>query len=131
MKNLRIFVLFCFVIATGSARSQVTSDTSEVFKFAEQMPEFPGGQKAMEKFIKDNTRYPVEPGWKKVPGKVIGQLIVEKDGAISNITILKGVNSSFDEEYIRIIKAMPKWFPAKQNGSPVRLTFTLPIAFKM
>jgi TonB family protein len=97
--------------------------------FLEQMPQFPGGEKELFKFINKNLKYPVtEPD---VIGKVICRFIVNKDGSVSNIEVIRSLEPECDKEAIRVIKLLPKFIPGKMNGSNVRVWYTIPITFKL
>ncbi|MBP9689666.1 MAG: energy transducer TonB [Bacteroidia bacterium] len=100
----------------------------DIMIFVEQMPEFNGD---ISKFIASKIKYPKDAREKKIEAKVIAQFIIEKDGSISNIEIVKKAGWGFDEETIRVIKLMPPWKPGKQNGKPVRVEFNLPIKFTL
>jgi periplasmic protein TonB len=91
------------------------------------MPEFPGGSKALLEYVKKNLRYPEEDN----KGVVYVSFIVSKTGKISNIRIVRGVSRACDMEAIRLIKEMPRWIPAKQNGQPVDVRYTIPVRFKI
>lgn len=103
----------------------------DIFVGVEQSPEFPGGEKAMYKFLGDKIQYPAAASRANVSGRVTLQFVVEKDGSIGAIKVLKSVGFGCDEEAIRVVKAMPKWNAGKQNGRPVRVYFTLPIMFTL
>lgn len=103
----------------------------EIFVAVEQMAEFPGGQAALMKWLRDNMRYPETAQQNDVQGRVIVKFVVEKDGSIGNATIAKGVDRDLDREAIRVVKKMPKWQPGKNNGVAVRSYFTLPVTFKL
>ncbi|MBO5817700.1 MAG: energy transducer TonB [Paludibacteraceae bacterium] len=103
-----------------------------VFVIVETMPEFPGGQQAMMKFIAENVQYPANAMEKGIQGRVICQFVVEKDGKPSNIKVVRSSgDASLDEEAVRVIGTMPKWKPGIQRGKPVRVTFTLPLSFRL
>ncbi len=110
----------CFLLQASTIKAQW-----------ETMPEFPGGQKAMVSFIDSVRRYPQAAVTKKIEGRVITTFVVEKDGSISDITILRGVDSLLDREAIRVIEAMPKWKPGIQTGEIVRWRLALPIPFRL
>ena len=96
------------------------------------MPEFPGGQQALFKYLGDNVKYPVIAQENGIQGRVICQFVVNKDGSIVDIEVVRsGGDPSLDKEAIRVIKSMPKWKPGKQRGKPVRVKFTLPVNFKL
>jgi TonB family protein len=95
------------------------------------MPEFPGGQEALMQFLRQEVKYPKEAEEKGLQGRVVVRYIIEKDGSISEVEIVKSVNEYLDAEAIRVVNAMPKWKPGKQKGEPVRVKFTLPVTFRL
>ncbi len=97
----------------------------------DQMPEFPGGMEEMIEFLSTNIKYPTEAVSKKIGGIVICQFIVNKQGEISNIKIIRGIDSLFDNEAIRVIKLMPRWNWSNPKTAPNFTTFTLPIRFTL
>lgn len=105
--------------------------TEEIFVVVEEMPEFPGGQAALMKFLSDNIRYPVIAQENGIQGRVICSFVVERDGSITDVQVVRGVDPSLDKEAVRVIQSMPKWKPGKQRGKPVRVRFTLPIVFRL
>ena len=118
----------------GEARvSKVESkpDKNGVYQMVEEMPEFPGGMEAMMDYVAKNVKYPQEAMEKEISGRVFVSFIVEKDGSVNEVKIMKGVGGGCDEEAVRVVKAMPKWKPGKQEGKPVRVNYTLPITFKL
>ncbi len=102
--------------------------SQKVFDFVEQMPSYPGGDKEMQKFILENLVYPAD---KDIEGKVFLKFIIDENGEIQDITVLRSLDPEFDAEAIRLVKSMPKWNPGKQNGEFVAVKFALPIAFKL
>ena len=92
---------------------------------------YPGGDTARIKFLQDNMKYPEEAIKRHINGKVFVTFVVEVDGSITNVKLLRGIGYGCDEEAIRIVKSMPKWVPGKQKGVPVRTQFNLPINFKL
>ena len=107
---------------------ETTPEFTDVFDVVEQMPEFPGGQEALMKFLMENVRYPEETC---AQGRVLVQFIVDTDGRINNAKVVKKVSDELDAEAIRVISAMPKWKPGKQNGKVVRVRYTVPITFRL
>lgn len=107
------------------------SDDDKVFTAVEQQAEFPGGYAKLVKFLKDNIKYPSSARRMGIEGKVYVKFIVDKEGAISNIEILKGINADLDKEAVRVIKLMPPWKPGRQNGRSVKSPFVLPVSFKL
>ncbi len=105
------------------------SGESEVFVVVENMPSFPGGN--VQKWISKNVKYPVLAMENGIQGKVFVQFVIERDGSITDVKVVRGVDSSLDKEAIRVVKAMPKWTPGKQRGKAVRVSFTLPINFQL
>ena len=102
-----------------------------LFSVVEVMPQYPGGQIAMLKYIMENIKYPEQAMKKGIQGRVVVSFIVEKDGRVSNVRLLRSVESSLDKEAVRVVKSMPKWSPGKQNGKPVRVRFNVPVMFKL
>lgn len=102
-----------------------------IFLVVEEMPQFPGGEEALKNYIRSNIVYPKSEIDKETQGLVVVSFVVEKDGSISNIKILKSLSKNCDEESIRLVSAMPKWIPGKQRGQVVRVTINYPIRFSM
>ncbi len=103
----------------------------EIFTFVEDYPEFPGGDKALREYILNNIKYPEVARTSGITGTVYVQFVVEKDGSISDVKVVRGIGGGCDEEAVRVVKSMPRWKPGKQRGQPVRVYFTLPIEFKL
>ncbi|WP_229363451.1 energy transducer TonB [Flectobacillus sp. BAB-3569] len=101
----------------------------EIFTAVEQQAEFPGGIPAFAKFLQKNLKYPAAAQRANVQGKVYVQFVVNTDGSIQGVEVLKSVGFGCDEEAVRVIKMVPKWNPGKQSGRPVRSRFTVPINF--
>ena len=112
-------------------KPKVEEETEEIFVVVEQQPEFPGGNTAMMKFLGDNIKYPVIAQENGISGRVITNFVVEKDGSITDVQVVRGVDPSLDKEAIRVIQSMPRWKPGKQRGSAVRVRFTLPVVFRL
>lgn len=106
-----------------------TPEDEEVFTLVEQMPEYPGGWKAFESYIKNNLKHPDQKRKKKRHGKVFVNFIVEKDGSLSNPKILHSIGDEFDKETVRLIMGMPKWNPGFQRGKAERVSYNLQIKF--
>ena len=99
------------------------------FIHVEEMPRFPGGEVALFKYLGDNIKYPAMAKDAGINGKVYVTFVIEKDGSIGNVKILRGIGGGCDEEAIRILNGMPHWSPGKQRGKPVRVQYNLPINF--
>ena len=105
--------------------------TDKVLEKAEVMPEFPGGEQAMMDFVAKNVQYPQEARDKEISGRVLVGFIVEKDGSIADVKVVKGIGGGCDEEAVRVVKAMPNWKPGMDKGNPVRVHYVLPLIFKL
>ncbi|MGV3560998.1 energy transducer TonB [Larkinella arboricola] len=103
----------------------------QIFTVVEQNPEFPGGMSALGQFLSKNIRYPPAASRANVSGRVFVSFVVNTDGSIQDVTVLKGLGFGTDEEAMRVVKAMPKWRPGKQSGRPVRVKYNLPINFQL
>jgi len=121
------------IVIAAPVEAPVEDEEEEVvFKIVEQQAEFPGGMKALMKYLAENIKYPVIAQENGIQGRVICQFTVNKDGTIVDIEVVRsGGDPSLDKEAIRVIKSMPKWAPGKQRGRPVRSRFTLPVTFKL
>ena len=101
------------------------------FRVVEELPEFPGGASEFMKWLTKNLRYPVQAQQRKLQGKVVAQFIVNKDGTISNIELVKRVDPSLDNEALRVLRLMPRWKAGQQNEKPCRTQVCIPIVFKL
>jgi protein TonB len=104
---------------------------TKVFTIVEQMPEFPGGEGALFKFIQSNIQYPAMERDNDIQGRVIVGFVVNEDGSVSDVSVKKGVSSGLDKEAIRVVKLLPKFKPGKQQGKAVKVAYVLPIMFKL
>lgn len=105
-------------------------DSSKIFGAAEDMPSFPGGEKALMQYIKDNTYYPEEMCEGAAQGRVMVGFIINEDGSISDVKVLRSLTPECDEVAVKIVKGMPKWNPGKQNGKAVKTKYTVPVSFR-
>ena len=120
------------VIAAPVEAPQEDEEEEVVFVIVESMPEFPGGQQALFKYLSENVKYPVIAQENGIQGRVICQFVVNKDGSIVDVEVVRsGGDPSLDKEAVRVIKSMPKWKPGKQRGKPVRVKYTVPVNFKL
>lgn len=106
-------------------------EEQQVFVVVEEMPEFPGGELALRTFIGKAIVYPTVAQENGIQGKVFVTFVVNKDGSVSNAKIARGVDPSLDAEALRVVSTLPKWKPGKQRGVPVRVSYTVPISFKL
>ncbi len=95
------------------------------------MPQFPGGEAEMMKYLAQNIQYPVNAARNNVEGRVVLQFVVEKDGRIGEVKIARTVDPELDAEALRVVKSMPNFIPGRQNGKPVAVWYTIPISFKL
>jgi protein TonB len=109
----------------------VKEEETKVFDVVEQMPSFPGGPSALMQYLNSNIKYPVVAEENGVQGRVIVTFVVERDGSITDVKVVKSVDPSLDKEAARVVKSMPKWQPGKQNGSAVRVKYTVPVTFRL
>lgn len=128
------FVVILYSVSYAHTSSHIfyvvqTVDTNKIYTNVEKNPEFLGGEKALAKYLTNNVNYPLEAKEKNISGRVFVSFVVEKDGSITNATIQKGRDPLLDAEALRVVKAMPKWHPAKNKGQVVRCQFVLPIVF--
>ena len=106
-------------------------EETKVFDVVEVMPSFPGGQAALFEWLSKNIKYPVVAEENGVQGRVIVTFVVERNGSITDVQVVKSVDPSLDKEAVRVVKAMPHWITGKQNGSAVRVKFTVPVTFRL
>lgn len=112
-------------------QNKIVEENEQPFTVVEQMPEFPGGDEARVRFLRDNMKYPQIARETGMTGTVYLTFIIGRDGRISNIKILRGIGGGCDEEAIRVLKLMPPWIPGKQGGKTVPVQFNLPIKFTL
>lgn len=110
---------------------EVPKQEEKVFDVVEQMPSFPGGPNALFQYLSKNIRYPAVAEENGVQGRVVVTFVVERDGSITDVRVAKSVDPSLDKEAARVVKSMPHWIPGKQNGSPVRVKYTVPVTFQL
>lgn len=106
-------------------------EEQQIFTVVESMPEFPGGDAGRIKYLSDNIKYPQMARESGIQGRVFVTFVVEKDGRVTDVRVLRGIGGGCDEEAIRVIENMPKWIPGKQRGKPVRVQYNMPILFKL
>ncbi|MBQ9576527.1 MAG: energy transducer TonB [Muribaculaceae bacterium] len=102
-----------------------------IFRSVEQMPQFPGGDIALMKYLSSHIQYPAMAAENNVQGKVILQFVIEKDGRVGEVKLARSVDKDLDKEAIRVVKSLPKFSPGRQNGQPVRVWYTLPVSFRL
>ena len=117
-------------IAAPEPPKHVVEET-KIFTVVEQMPMFPGGDAALMGYLRDNMHYPTVAAENGVQGRVVVGFVVERDGSITDVNVLRSVDPSLDREAMRVVKSMPKWTPGKQNGSAVRVKYQVPVTFRL
>jgi len=123
---MMLVLLFSFMTSTAQ-----TKKNDMVFDVVEVMPQYPGGQIAMLKYLMENIKYPEQAMKKGIQGRVAVSFIVEKDGSISDVKPILSVHPLLNKEAVRVVESMPKWSPGKQHGKPVRVRFNVPVMFKL
>lgn len=111
--------------------NQPPQEPNKVHEHVEVMPQFPGGNVELMRYLSANIKYPTIAAENGIEGRVVLKFVVSKDGSISNIQIIRSLDPSCDKEAVRVVKGMPKWIPGMQNGHPVAVYFTLPVLFKL
>lgn len=140
----RIFLLLAIALPTLTLAQEVETgdavqppamtietDSGTVYTRVETMPEFPGGQTELFKFIAQNTTYPAEAKSNGIEGTVYVNFVVDQNGIVTNVRVLREVDPLLDTEALRVINAMPNWTPGTQDGKPVRVSYNLPMRFKL
>ena len=121
------------VILTGCAAEKeplITSPLSYDKLTEPTMPKYPGGTEKMFEFIADNLRWPGDDD-SCIQGRVVVSFIVEKDGSLTDVKVIKSLDPAFDKEAIRVVKSMPKWKPGMDNGEPIRVRYSVPVTFQL
>lgn len=103
----------------------------EIFQIVEEMPSYPGGERALLEYVAKNIKYPQIARETGIQGRVFVGFVVEPDGSVSNVKILRGIGGGCDEEAVRVIKSLAKWKPGKQRGKAVRVSYQIPVVFKL
>ena len=114
-----------------ASNPDMTPDKNGVYQIVEEMPQYPGGENALMDYVSKNVVYPKEAQEKGISGRVFVSFIVEKDGSVSNVKVMRGIGGGCDEEAVRVISGLPKWKPGKMKGKPVRVSYMMPITFRL
>ena len=131
MKKLLFFLILGFATLTTARAQNTDTPCGKVYQVVEQMPQFPGGQAAMMKFIADSLSYPSVVCTGGVEGRIVVRFVVDCKGNIVNPLVVRSVDPLLDREAIRLVKSMPKWIPGRQNGKLVCVIYNVPIRFKL
>jgi periplasmic protein TonB len=118
-------------IAPVKQEDEESAEETQIFMVVESMPLFPGGETALYKFLAENIKYPQMAKESGIQGRVFVTFVVERDGSVTDVRVLRGIGGGCDEEAIRVVKNMPKWAPGKQRGKSVRVQYNLPVKFTL
>ena len=119
------------VVVEKKVEPEKKAEPEQIFKSVEQMPTFPGGEAALMKYLSSHIQYPAMAQENNVQGRVVVQFVVEKDGRVGEVKVVRSVDKDLDREAVRVCKTLPKFTPGRQNGQPVRVWYTLPVSFKL
>jgi protein TonB len=114
-----------------TAPTIISYGNDSVYYGVEQMPQFPGGDEEMMKFIKDNLHYPPVAVAAGIEGRLTIRFVVSRDGDVTDVKVIRGIDAACDKEAVRVVKLMPKWIPGRQEGRNVPVFYTLPIVYKL
>ncbi|GAB3910214.1 energy transducer TonB [Mucilaginibacter boryungensis] len=128
------FILWLFtalLLTTAYTKAQTKKGSNALFITVEEQAQFPGGFPKFTEYLSHNLHYPAQAKAANIQGRVFLTFVVEKDGRLTNIKVLRGIGHGCDEEAMRVVKASPKWKPGRQNNKAVRTQYTLPISFTL
>jgi protein TonB len=131
MKHLIAIVLLCtatHAVAQSTAKTDTAKAHAPVFMYVEQMPT---QSYDLNKYVSEHIKYPNEARENNVEGRVIVKFVVNEDGTLSDVTVVRGIGAGCDEEAVRMVRSMPSWNAAKQGGNKVKCYYTLPVIFKL
>lgn len=133
--RFKILVVFALLLVCLGVKAQRTVENDTVYEKAtnipDVMPSYPGGSQVLLKYLQTQIRYPSDARKMKVEGRVVVSFVVDKDGWVTNVSVLKGVFPSLDREAVRVVSGMARWNPGMQNGKPVKVKYSLPISFRL
>lgn len=118
-------------VAPVKVDEEEAAEETQIFMVVESMPAFPGGEPALYKYLAENIKYPQMAKESGIQGRVFVTFVVERDGSVTDVRVLRGIGGGCDEEAIRVVKNMPKWTPGKQRGKSVRVQYNLPVKFTL
>jgi protein TonB len=120
-----------YKVAVVEQKEEEEVEERQIFMVVEEAPSFPGGDEMRMKYLSDNIKYPQIAKESGIQGTVYITFVVERDGSVTDIKVMRGIGGGCDEEAIRVVQSMPKWMPGKQRGKPVRVQFNMPIKFTL
>jgi periplasmic protein TonB len=129
-KSILCLIIAFFAFSLSEIKAQNTGDESAVYTKVDKMPEYPGGQVALVKFLSKNIKYPSKYKKEKVNGRVFVSFIIDRTGKVTQAKILKSLNEECDKEALRVIAMMPNWIPGEKDGNKVNVQFGLPVNFE-
>lgn len=118
-------------VAPVRVEEEESAEEMQIFMVVESMPEYPGGEAALYKYLAENIKYPQMAKESGIQGRVFVTFVVERDGRVTDVRVLRGIGGGCDEEAIRVVEGMPKWAPGKQRGKSVRVQYNLPVKFTL
>lgn len=113
-----------------STLAELRAEEAKIHDYVEMMPQFPGGDDGLYKYLSENIKYPAVAEEKDIQGRVVCTFVVERDGSITNVQVVRSVDPSLDAEAVRLLKTMPRWIPGSQNGKLIRVKYKIPVSFK-
>ncbi|MDB5283779.1 MAG: family metallopeptidase [Bacteroidota bacterium] len=124
-------IALLFSICVNAQKDSTGGNDSKIFTFVEHVPEFPGGDMGVIKFLQQNIKYPKRERNKDIQGKVIVRFVVDIDGSVKDVVVVNSVSPGLDKEAVRVVKLLPKFKPGTQQGKPVMVYYNLPIKFSL
>lgn len=118
-------------VAPVKSEEEESAEEAQIFMVVESMPEYPGGEPALYSYLAENIKYPQMAKESGIQGRVFVTFVVERDGSVTDVRVLRGIGGGCDEEAIRVVEGMPKWTPGKQRGKSVRVQYNLPVKFTL
>ena len=122
-------------VITATTEAQVTNESApqskKVYRSVDQMPQFPGGEAGLMRYLQSNINYPANAAKNNIGGRVILQFVVEKDGHIGEVKVVRSIDPEIDAEAVRVVKSLPDFIPGRQDGEPVAVWYTIPVSFKV
>lgn len=120
-----------FLVQKKEEMPKTLKGDEQIFFIVEEMPEFPGGESELRKFIANNIKYPEVAQQNGIQGRVYVTFVVDKNGEVANARIARGVDQELDREALRVVNSLPQWIPGKQRGKEVNVSYTVPINFAL
>ena len=124
-----VIAILAFIVFVCIEKAKDNTTDNHVYQIVEIMPEFPGGEMALRKFIATSVKYPIEAQENGIQGKVYITFVVNKEGKVTDAKVVRGVDPSLDKEALRVVNNLPIWKPGKQDGNKVNVNYTVPISF--